>query len=193
MDIGTTETLQVNSLGGDDDITVQASLANLITLVVDSGAGADSIKAFLPAPFTLNGNTELDTLTFDAQGQPVQLLPNQIRSGGTTRVAHTNVETVNVINSVGAPPTITITSPTTDPATTSSAPVIALAGTAADAEGIQSIGFTNDRGGSGTVTGTTNWTASVPLAAGANLDHGDGNRHQRQHGQRHPDGDRRRS
>ncbi len=72
MDIGTTETLQVNSLGGDDQITVQASLANLITLMVDSGAGADTINAFLPAPFTLNGNTELDTLNFDAQGQPVQ-------------------------------------------------------------------------------------------------------------------------
>ena len=168
MDIGTTETLQVNSLGGDDDITVQASLANLITLMVDSGAGADTIKAFLPAPFTLNGNTELDTLIFDAQGQPVQLLPNEVRSGGVTRVAHTNVETVNVLNSVGAPPTITITSPTADPTFTSSAPVIALAGTAADAEGIQSIAFTNDRGGNGTATGTTNWTANVPLAAGAN-------------------------
>ena len=169
MDIGTTETLQVNSLGGDDQITVQASLANLITLTVDSGAGADTINAFLPAPFTLNGNTELDTLNFDAQGQPVQSLPNEIRSGGVTRVAHTNVETVNLLNTVGTPPTITITSPTADPTFTSYAPVIALAGTAADAEGIQSITFTNDRGGNGTVTGTTNWTANVPLAAGANL------------------------
>ena len=115
MDIGTTETLQVNSLGGDDQITVQASLANLITLIVDSGAGADTINAFLPAPFTLNGNTELDTLNFDAQGQPVQTTPNTIVSGGVTRVAHTNVETVNVLNSVGAAPTMTITSPTGDP------------------------------------------------------------------------------
>jgi hypothetical protein len=51
----------------------------------------------------------------------------------------------------------------------SSAPVLTLAGTAADAEGIQSIAFTNSLGGNGTVTGTTNWTANVPLAAGANL------------------------
>ena len=54
---------------------MQASLANLITLIVDSGAGADTINAFLPAPFTLNGNTELDTLNFDAQDQPVQTSP----------------------------------------------------------------------------------------------------------------------
>ena len=169
MDIGTTETLQVNSLGGDDDITVQASLANLINLTVDSGAGADTIKAFLPAPFTLNGNTELDTLTFDAQGQPVELLPGAVRSGGVTRVAHANVETINVINGVGAPPTITITSPTADPTFASSASVITLAGTAADAEGIASVAFTSDRGGSGSATGTTNWTANVPLTAGANI------------------------
>jgi hypothetical protein len=169
MDIGTTEVLQVNALGGDDQITVQASLANLITLVVDSGAGADTINAFLPAPFTLNGNTELDTLNFDAQGQPVQLLPNEVRSGGVTRVAHENVETVNVLNGAGGAPSITITSPTADPTFISSAPTLVLAGTAADAEGVQSVTFTNDRGGSGAAIGTTNWTANVPLAAGANV------------------------
>jgi Ca2+-binding RTX toxin-like protein len=169
MDIGTTETLQVNALGGDDDITVQASFATLLNLVVDAGAGADTIKAFLPAPFTLNGNTENDTLIFDAQGQPVELLPNAVRSGGVTRVAHSSIETINLLNAVGTAPTITITSPTADPTFTSSAPVITLAGTAADAEGIQSIAFTSDRGGSGTVTGTTNWTANVPLTSGANI------------------------
>ena len=49
----------------------------------------------------------------------MQSLGGSIVVGGTTRVSHQNVETVNVANAVGTPPVITITSPTADPTFTS--------------------------------------------------------------------------
>jgi len=43
LDIGTTENLVVNAGGGDDVITAQNGLANLINLTIDGGAGNDTI------------------------------------------------------------------------------------------------------------------------------------------------------
>ena len=52
-----------------------------------------------------------------------------ISVAGQTRVTHTLIENINVPNTPsGALPTITITSPTADPTTTSTAPFITLAG-----------------------------------------------------------------
>jgi Ca2+-binding RTX toxin-like protein len=43
IDIGTTENLVVNALGGDDTITASNGLAGLIQLTIDGGAGNDTI------------------------------------------------------------------------------------------------------------------------------------------------------
>ena len=100
----------------------------------------------------------------------MQSLGGSIVVGGTARVAHVNVETVNVANAAGTPPVITITSPTANPTFTSDASSITLAGTAADDGGIVSVTWVNNRGGSGAASGTTNWTAAgIPLAGGANV------------------------
>ena len=100
----------------------------------------------------------------------MQSLGGSIVVGGTTRVSHQNVETVNVANAVGAPPVITITSPTADPTFASDASSITLAGTATDDTGIASVTWVNNRGGSGSASGTTSWTASgIPLAGGVNI------------------------
>ena len=100
----------------------------------------------------------------------MQSLAGSIVVGGTARVAHVNVETVNVANAAGTPPVITITSPTANPTFTSDASSITLAGTAADDGGIVSVTWVNNRGGSGAASGTTNWTAAgIPLAGGANV------------------------
>ena len=119
MDIGTTETVFANALGGDDIITVGPGLAALTAVRVDAGAGNDTIASTASSTLTLDGSTELDTLNFNGEGQAVQSLGGSIVVGGTTRVSHQNVETVNVANAVGAPPVITITSPTADPTFTS--------------------------------------------------------------------------
>ena len=170
MDIGTTETVFANALGGDDVITVGPGLAALTAVRVDAGAGNDTITSTASSTLTLDGSTELDTLNFNGEGQAVQSLGGSIVVGGTTRVSHQNVETVNVANAAGAPPVITITSPTADPTFTSDASSITLAGTAADDTGIASVTWVNNRGGSGAASGTTSWTASgIPLAGGVNI------------------------
>jgi Ca2+-binding RTX toxin-like protein len=171
MDIGTTEALVVNALGGDDVVTAGANLAALIPgVTIDAGAGADTIISTASTNATVIGGTEIDTLNFNAEGQPVSQTPSTIAVGGVTRVVHSQVEAVNITNTVTAPPTITITSPTADPTTIASAPFISLAGTAADDVGVASITWANDRGGTGSATGTTSWTAAdIPLQAGVNV------------------------
>ena len=67
------------------------------------------------------------------------------------------------------PPAISITSPTTASTHTSPSTPAALGGTASDNAGVTQVSWTNAAtGASGTASGTTSWTASVPLASGSN-------------------------
>jgi hypothetical protein len=179
--VGHVEVLEIDTLGGDDIVSVDGALATLVSIDIDTGVGADSIDTAASAVVTVNGNSGQDTLDFDALGQPISVTSSTITVGGLTRLTHTQVEDVRFSGLLNPLPSITITSPTIDPATTASTPFIALVGRAADASGITSIAVTSDRGGSGvTVTsdlrgfgfaaGATDWTAShVPLASGANV------------------------
>lgn len=64
------------------------------------------------------------------------------------------------------PPTLSITSPSSGPA--ASSPLV-VTGTASDAGGVTQVTWSNAlTGQSGTATGTTSWTASIPLAPGTN-------------------------
>jgi hypothetical protein len=66
-------------------------------------------------------------------------------------------------------PTVTITNPTTSPSYSSGITPLTLRGTASDAVGVTRVAWRNDRGGSGTCTGTTNWTCSgITLREGSN-------------------------
>jgi hypothetical protein len=67
-------------------------------------------------------------------------------------------------------PTLTINSPTTNPAYSTTAPTVNLAGTAGDDVGVTLVAWNNNRGGSGTATGTTSWNANnIPLQNGVNV------------------------
>jgi Ca2+-binding RTX toxin-like protein len=170
MDVGSTENLLVFALGGDDALTAGPGLAGLIALAFDGGAGADTFNTSASTNLTALGGTEVDTLNFDAQGQAASVDASTITIGGQARVTHSLIENINVLNGPSAVPTIQITSPTADPATTAAAPFITLAGTAADETGITSITWTSDRGASGAATGTTNWIAAdIPLLSGVNV------------------------
>ena len=68
------------------------------------------------------------------------------------------------------PPVVTITAPTSGGAFTTPASPVTLAGTAADAVGVVQVAWSNDRGGSGTASGTANWSAGgIALASGVNV------------------------
>jgi len=67
-------------------------------------------------------------------------------------------------------PTGTITTPTSNPTWTTTGSSLTLGGTAADNIGVTQVTWANNRGGSGTATGTTSWTASgVGLQVGSNV------------------------
>jgi hypothetical protein len=95
----------------------------------------------------------------------------------------TNVITVTARDAVGnmgidvltvtrdtTAPTITITAPTTKSQYMTRQTTVNIGGTASDALGVTQVTWVNDRGGSGTATGTTNWSiVNVPLQHGYNV------------------------
>ena len=67
-------------------------------------------------------------------------------------------------------PTLAITSPTTEGAYSTSTSPLMLKGTASDNLAVVQVMWTNDRGGNGTATGTTRWTAmGIVLQPGTNV------------------------
>jgi hypothetical protein len=67
-------------------------------------------------------------------------------------------------------PTVTITSPTSATTYATTAATVNLAGTASDNVGVTQVTWVNDRGGSGTASGTTGWSvSSIALQSGANV------------------------
>ena len=67
-------------------------------------------------------------------------------------------------------PTVTITAPTSASTMTATTSTITLAGTATDDAAVASVTWTNNLGGSGTATGTTNWSAAgVPIKPAAEI------------------------
>ena|ERR1041385_1544098 len=65
-------------------------------------------------------------------------------------------------------PAITITTPTTATTYATTVSPLTVGGTASDNVGVTQVTWTNAAGGSGTATGTTTWSASVPLTLGTN-------------------------
>ena len=87
-------------------------------------------------------------------------------------------------------PTVTITTPTSAATHTASATPLSLGGTASDNVAVTQVSWSNDRGGSGTATGTTSWSVSgIVLLSGSERADGDGARCGGQHQHRYLDGD----
>ena len=68
------------------------------------------------------------------------------------------------------PPAVSITAPTPTATYSTGTSPLALSGTASDTGGVTQVTWTNDRGGSGTASGTTSWRVSgLGLHSGANV------------------------
>src|SRR5207244_68000 len=95
----------------------------------------------------------------------------------------TNVVTMTAKDAAGNPgtstltvtydtsaPTVAITTPTGAATDSTGSSPLTVGGTAADNVGVTQVTWANDRGGSGTATGTTSWSASgIPLQPGTNV------------------------
>ncbi len=87
-------------------------------------------------------------------------------------------------------PAVTITTPTSNATHSATTTPLALGGTASDNVGVTQVTWVNDRGGSGTATGTTSWSVSGHRAAErSERADGDGARCGGQHQHGHADGD----
>ena len=161
------------SMGGQPDLCfLDEGLGALLQrITVDMGAGADVLSTTATSGrVVLDGGADEDRLQFSALGQSLQRQPGIIATQGAVRVSHVNVELFNFPGTAGQLPTVTITTPTSDPATTATAAFIALAGTVADDGGATTVTWWNDRGGNGTAGGTASWNAqNVPLQPGPNV------------------------
>jgi RTX calcium-binding nonapeptide repeat (4 copies) len=69
LDIGTSETLDLNAGGGDDSVDVNNGLAALIKVDADLGDGNDSIKARNDSAQVIDGGTGNDSADVDATDQ----------------------------------------------------------------------------------------------------------------------------
>ena len=118
----------------------------------------------------VNGGTaELDTLHVRAFSQPVDVRATSIWVGNVARVFYSEIEALDVFDTLGALPNVTIVTPTTAPATTSPVSFITLGGAATDDAPLQTVSWVNNRGGSGAASGTSIWTITdVPLQPGDN-------------------------
>ncbi len=82
----------------------------------------------------------------------------------------TDVLTVNYTVADTSVPTIAITGPTSSASHTTTYSNFPISGTAADNVGVTQVAWSNDRGGSGTATGTSSWSvAPIALQSGTNV------------------------
>ena len=100
---------------------------------------------------------------------PIQLGTNVLTVTAQDAAGNTATASLTVTGVGAVPPTVAITSPTSSSIYSTTSSSLTLGGTAADNVGVTQVTWVNSAGGSGTATGTTSWTASVPIQPGANV------------------------
>ena len=113
--------------------------------------------------------TATGTTAWTASGIALQTGTNVLTVTARDAAGKTATATLTVTFDT-TPPSVGITSPTTNATYTATASPLTLGGIAADNVGVTQVTWTNSRGGSGTATGTMSWTASgIVLQTGTNV------------------------
>jgi hypothetical protein len=172
--------------GGNPPVGPPATPAPLtIAIQSPSAFPLSTTTASLPISGTVGGGTGDVVVTWTtnrgssgtAQGGrrwamtvPLQLGSNaitiRVTDAQNVMLSRTGTATLMGVTDTVAP-LVKITSPAATSVLTSAAS-IKLTGTASDNVGVVSVTWTTSTGKSGTATGTTNWTADVPLYIGSN-------------------------
>ncbi len=150
----------------DQTFTVQSTRSGTVSGTASTSAPFSIVSG---SPFTLVGVGATQTVT-------VRFTPTTPATA-TTNVNFTADGDTFSRNASGTgiaidttPPTVAITSPTSNPTYSTSSSPLTLGGTASDNVGVTQVTWANSRGGSGTSSGTTSWTASgIVLQAGTNV------------------------
>jgi hypothetical protein len=100
----------------------------------------------------------------------LQLGTNVLTVTALDAAANAGTASLTVTFTDATAPTVAITSPTSGSTYSTSNSSLALGGSAADNVGVTQVTWVNSRGGSGTASGTTSWTASgIVLQLGTNV------------------------
>jgi Concanavalin A-like lectin/glucanases superfamily/Bacterial Ig domain/Purple acid Phosphatase, N-terminal domain len=145
--------------------------------VQNASGGTISGSASVPSPFSVVSGTPFTLAALGAtQTVTVRFTPT-LSAAATVNLTFTadGDSSSRTVTGVGlpaetTPPTVAITTPTSNPTHTASTTPFMLGGTAADNVGVAQVTWANNRGGSGTASGTTTWTAAgIALQPGANV------------------------
>lgn len=100
----------------------------------------------------------------------LQIGANVLTVTARDAAGNTGTDVLTVTRTDGTAPTVTITSPTSNPTVSYSNASMTLGGTASDNVGVTQVTWSNSRGGSGTASGTTTWSVSgIALQTGSNV------------------------
>jgi len=113
--------------------------------------------------------TASGTTSWSASGIALSIGTNVITVTARDTAGNTGTDTLTVTRG-DEPPTVTITSPTTSSTYSTTGGTVNIAGTASDDVGVTQVTWSNNRGGSGTCTGTTSWSkGGIDLFEGQNV------------------------
>jgi hypothetical protein len=152
--------LSGTATGGSGTISVIWSTASSSIAIsgVATGTAAWTISNI---PLAMGANTITVTATAGSSHvSQVVTVARQTAPPATPPTTGTSTDTT--------PPTLTIGSPGATTVSTSSATIV-FSGTASDNAGVTSVAWSTNMGQSGTASGTTSWSASIPLLVGSNV------------------------
>jgi hypothetical protein len=164
-------TVKVGSLV-DQKFTVQNTGGGTISGTAFTSSGPFTVVS--GSSFTLTGVGATQTVTVRFKPTVVATATANVNFKSTSGDSITRIVTGTGSGSVVTDttrPSISIKSPLTWAGTYyTKGTSVSLAGTASDGVGVTKVTWVNSRGGSGTATGTTSWTASgIPLQLGTNV------------------------
>jgi hypothetical protein len=184
-------------LGGSNVITVTArdAAGNTSSAVITVTRNVAPVLASVSAQTTEAGkfgsvqlsgsDADGDALTYGANGLPPGLMltvstglisgtPTEPGTYSVTAVVFDAAQSASrtftwTVTADVAGPVVGITTPTSAASYSTTASTVTLGGVASDNAGVTQVSWSNDRGGSGVATGTTNWSAVVTLQGGVNV------------------------
>jgi hypothetical protein len=167
---GTNSDDSVDPAGDVDVFHFSGCVGDVVSfqIVKVSGPGQPLMQLFAPNGTLLVNYTTIFNRTLAAAGvHTVRVVDNF-----NDQPVDYRISPQRLVNNCGdiTPPSINITSPTTQSTYQTGLNTISLGGTASDNVAVTQVTWSNNRGGSGTATGTSVWTIpGITLAAGENV------------------------
>src|SRR5206468_1661422 len=159
-----------NVLAGAAGFSLTVSGTNFVSTSVVRWNGTNRATTFVSSTQLRATILVTDVVT---AGTAQVTVVNPAPGGGTSNPLTFTIASgfsVAVVRAGSGAGTVTITAPTSGATYTTGNPAMTLGGTASDNVGVTQVTWTNSRGGNGTATGTTSWTASgIGLQMGTNM------------------------